>query len=179
MGSESRTCAVCSREMSLATVAGRSITNKVCESCLGLIGAQGGIPLRDFLDGLDVPVVVVDDDVVVKQANKPLLRLIGRDLPEIRGRRGGDVFECAYARLPEGCGKTVHCSGCAIRRSVTWTFITGESLNQVPAYLNRDMDTQFRQLGMLISTEKVWDMVLLRIDHIGTQPESQGRELMH
>jgi hypothetical protein len=139
--------------------------------CLEHVGARGGTPLLDFLDSLDVPVVVTDGDVVVKQANKPLLKLFGKELSQVTGYRGGDVFECEYAHLPEGCGRTVHCSGCAIRRSVEETFTTGKSLRNVQAYLNRDMVTQFQQLGLVISTEKAWGAVLLRIDHVGPRQE--------
>jgi hypothetical protein len=121
----------------------------------------------------------VDSDVVVAMANKPLLSLFGKTLSQVTGQRGGDVFECAYARLPEGCGRTVHCSGCAIRRAVTETFTTGRSLQKVLAYLNRDAVTQFLQLGMLISTEKVLGMVLLRVDHIGPQQKRRQRDLSH
>ena len=179
MDSGTRTCALCKKDVSSEAIAQRTITGSVCEECLQNVGAQSGMPLRDFLDGLGVPVVAVDSDVVVSMANKPLLALLGKNFSQVRGQRGGDVFECAYARLPGGCGRTVHCSGCAIRRAVTETFTTGRSLRGVLAYLNRDAITQFLQLGMLISTEKVWGMVLLRIDHIGPQQEPRQQSPSH
>jgi hypothetical protein len=79
------------------------------------------------------------------------------------GRLGGDVFECEYARHPDGCGRTIHCSGCAIRRSVTTTFQTGQALHHVPAQL-KQYPQENRQVEMLISTEKVGDTVWLRIE---------------
>ena len=169
--SDRTTCAMCHEGMPPETIALRAITGRICTECLGRFGARAGVPLLDFLDLLGVPVLVTDSDVVATLANKPLLALLGKSLSQVKGQRGGDVFECAYARLPEGCGKTVHCSGCAIRRAVTETFTTGKSLRNVPAYLNRDMVTQFLQLGLVISTEKVWGMVLLRVDHIGSEQE--------
>ena len=169
--SDRSTCAMCHRGMPPETIEPRAITGKICRDCLDLYGARAGVPLLDFLDLLGVPVLVADSDVVVLLANKPLLTLVGKNIAQVKGQRGGDVFECAYARLPGGCGKTVHCSGCAIRRAVTETFTTGKSLRNVLAYLNRDMVTQFLQLGLVISTEKAWGVVLLRIDHIGPQQE--------
>lgn len=163
-------CTVCHKDLPDDSRA-RSITGTICRECLCRFGARDGVPLMDFLDKLDMPVLAVDEDVVVSQANKPLLRLLGKDFSQISGRRGGDVFECAHAHLPEGCGRTVHCSGCAIRRAVTETFTTGRSLRNVPAYLDRDLATQVLQLGMSISTEKVWGVVLLRIDYVGPRPE--------
>jgi hypothetical protein len=174
-----RTCTLCKKEVSPEAIARRTITGSVCQECLDNVGAQSGMPLRDFLDGLGVPVLAVDSDVVVAMANKPLLSLFGKSLSQVTGQRGGDVFECAYARLAGGCGRTVHCSGCAIRRAVTETFTTGRSLQKVLAYLNRDAVTQFLQLGMLISTEKVLGMVLLRIDHIGPQQKRRQQDLSH
>jgi hypothetical protein len=162
-------CAMCHGDLPPETIAPRAITGSICDRCLDRFAAQAGVPLLDLLDRLDVPILVADGDGVAQLANKPLLTLLGKNLSQVTGRRGGDVFECAYARLPGGCGKTVHCSGCAIRLAVTETFTTGQSLRNVPAYLNRDMVTQFLQLGLVISTEKVWGMVLLRIDRIGPQ----------
>jgi hypothetical protein len=178
-GSQARSCAMCHKRMSPGVVARRAITGSICDECFRHVEARSGVPLLDFLDGLDVPVLVADGDCVVDLANKPLLELLGKDPSQVRGRRGGDVFECAYAHLPRGCGKTVHCSGCAIRRAVTETFVTGRSLRQVPAYLNRDMATQFLQLSLLISTEKAFGMVLLRIDHIGPQRGPREQSTHH
>ena len=172
-------CAMCHKEMPPETIEQRAITGKICTECLSRFGAHAGVPLVDFLDLLGVPILVTDSDVVVKMANKPLLALLGKELSDVKGQRGGDVFECAYARLPGGCGKTVHCSGCAIRRAVTETFTTGKTLRNVQAYLNRDMVTQFQQLGLVISTEKVWGVVLLRVDHIGPQQKPSQKSQYH
>ena len=174
-----QSCAICHKGISPGAAARRAITGSVCEECFHHLQARSGMPLIDFLDGLGVPVLMVDDDGVVELANKPLLALVGKDSSQVRRQRGGDVFECAYARLPEGCGRTVHCSGCAIRRAVTETFITGKSLHKVQAYLNRDTTTELLQLGLLISTEKAWGMVLLRIDHIGPRQELREQSLPH
>ena len=179
MQSDENTCAVCHRDMPLDTGESRAITGGICGECLDLFGARAGVPLLDFLDGLGMPVLVVDRDVVATFANRPLLDLLGKDLPRVKGHRGGDVFECAYAQLPGGCGNTYHCSGCAIRRAVTETFTTGKSLRNVPAYLNRDMATLMLQLALIISTEKAWGMVLLRIDHIGPKQESGPSSQCH
>ena len=172
------TCVICHNEVSLDPDRW-VITPDVCEECLHHVAAQSGVPLRDFLDRLGVPVLAVNDDAQVSLANKSAIELLGKDPTQIEARYAGDVFECAYARLPEGCGKTVHCSGCAIRRAVMETFMTGRSLHQVPAYLNRDATTQFLQLGLLISTQKLWGMVLLRIDHIGPAQGPSGHGNLH
>jgi hypothetical protein len=127
------------------------------------------MPLQQYLDGLGAPIVVVDPSGTVKTANKQARALLQRELSSIEGYRGGDVFECAYAGLPEGCGNTIHCSGCTIRRAVMETFDTEESKLKVPAILNRGNVGAPEQLQSLISTERVGDVVLLRIDAVGDQ----------
>lgn len=170
MSSKTHVCTRCKKEMPLVPAGSqldRLISGEVCDECLQDVGAQGGMPLRDFLDGLVVPVLLIDGEGAVQAANKATRELLKKDISQIEGYRGGDVFECANARLPEGCGRTQHCSGCAIRLTVMDTFLTGKSHRGVQAYLNRDFATQLLQLGLVISTEKIWDMVMLRIEYIG------------
>ncbi len=148
----------------------RIITGGLCQECFQHV-AESGMPLADFLDALEAPVLLVDSDVVVKAANQVVRTMLGKDISQVQGYRGGDVFVCAYARLPEGCGRTVHCSGCAIRLSVMETFTTGKSLLNVPAHLHQQVDNRFQPMDLRISTEKFWSMVLLRIDYIGPSGE--------
>jgi hypothetical protein len=82
------------------------------------------------------------------------------------GFRGGDVFECAYASLPGGCGETIHCEACTIRNTVMDTFKTGKSHLKTPAYLLQGIPDNYHEIQFEISTEKVKDVVLLRIDKI-------------
>ena len=170
---------MCHEGIPAEATAQRAITGGICEKCLSHFGTQAGTPLLEFLDRLDVPILLANNDGEVALVNQPLQAMLGKNLSQIKGKRGGDVFECAYARLPGGCGKTVHCSGCAIRRAVTETFLTGKSLRHVHAHLNRDMVTQILQLGLVISTEKAWGMVLLRIDHVGPEQESGRQDHRH
>jgi hypothetical protein len=169
--SDHKACSMCHAALPESPAAARAITGGICGECLVRMGEPGGMGLIDFLDQLEMPVLVIDDDVKVQQANKQMRALLGKDPSQIAGRLGGEVFECVHAREPGGCGRAIHCSGCAIRRAVTETFMTGRSLDNVPAYLHRDMITEYVELDLLISTEKVFSAVLLRIDHIGPRRE--------
>jgi len=122
------------------------------------------VPLLEYLDGLGAPVAVVDRAGVLKAANSQLCALVSQDLSLLRGKRGGDVFECSYAQLPEGCGQTIHCSACTIRRAVTETLETGRSQECIPASLRQGDPGEPRQAELLISTERAGSHVLLRID---------------
>lgn len=166
-------CASCRREMPPPSdsPAARPVTGEVCDECLSRVTGQTGISLGEFLDDLDAPVMLVDSDVTVMLANKLVRSILNKDISQIQGRRGGDVFECVYARLPGGCGRTIHCGGCAIRRAVTDTFLTGRGHAAVLATIHPDFGKSSRQVAIRISTEKIWNMVLLRLEQIGPAQE--------
>ena len=164
-----RICAWCKKELQgvdSQAVHENVITHSICETCKDNLLFQLGIELQVFLDSLDVPIVVVDGEGIIVTGNDQARTLLRKELPEIEGYKGGEVFECAYARLPEGCGNTIHCSGCTIRRTVMQTYETGRSFFRVPAVLNRDTPKEPDKTSLLISTERLADVVLLRIDKI-------------
>lgn len=74
------------------------------------------------------------------------------------------MFECVYSKLPEGCGKTIHCDGCTIRNTVMHTMQSSKSHLKIPARLLLGTTESVHEVQLLISTEKVKDVVLMRID---------------
>jgi PAS domain-containing protein len=125
-----------------------------------------GVELQRYLDSLPAPIVVVDPEGTIKTANDKTREMLGKELVPTEGYKRGVVFEYRFARLPEGCGNTMHCSACTIRRSVMETFAMGKSNARVPACLNQENSERSREVCLLISTEKVEDVVLLQIDEI-------------
>jgi PAS domain-containing protein len=164
-------CAWCHQELEAdpqhADEPGTEISHGICPSCKDYFLSGRRPTLDEFLNRLAVPVLVVDEQGVIALANQHALDILGKELNTVQGYKGGDAMECAYARLPGGCGKTEHCKACTIRNSVMETFDTGQSLLRVPAYLNRRTDDGTVRIRFLISTEKVDDTVLLRIDQVG------------
>ena len=164
-------CAWCRQELATGhQIAGdleTDISHGICPSCKDYC-LSGRRPTMDqFLDRSAAPVLVVDPQGEILFANKHALGLLGKDLEGVRGYKGGDAMECAYARLPGGCGRTEHCKACTIRNSVVETFNTGQSLLRVPAYLNRRTDDGTVRIRFLISTQKVDNTVFLRVDQVG------------
>jgi hypothetical protein len=139
------------------------ITHGICKSCKEYFFSKKDNTIDQLLNKLDAPVLVVNDAGDVLLANTQALHMLGKDLTMVKDLRIGTVMECAWARLPEGCGHTVHCVACTIRSNINTTFSTGKSLRRVPAVLHRS-NGKIHQADFLISTEKVDDMVLLRID---------------
>jgi hypothetical protein len=129
--------------------------------CRDNIEFQMGVPLWQYLNALPYPIVLVDGNVRAEWANTATRQLLGKSESDIIGNLGGEVFECAYSRLPGGCGHTVHCSGCVIRHSVTHTYTTGESCSRVPAVLHCGENNDLR---LYISTYKSGERVLLQIE---------------
>lgn len=164
-----RVCAWCKKTMGSTASDFHSaaiITHGICEECAAKFFGKLGVELNAFLDRIGVPVVVVDSKVSVKAANRQARALLQKNIPSSDDYMVGDAFECVHAKLPGGCGNTIHCSGCAIRNLVTDTYQTGMSHLKVPAYLNRETADDCRKVNLLISTEKVAGVVALRIDEV-------------
>ncbi len=95
-----------------------------------------GMSLSEYLDGLEQAVLVVTVDGRVVAANAKLAALFGREPRDMRGLLAGEAFACVHSRLPEGCGKTIHCRECTIRRAVNEVAETGVAQERIPAYLD-------------------------------------------
>lgn len=140
----------------------REITHGICDECISNIEFQQGVSLEHFLDALREPVLLCDSNLHVTFMNAAASALLGVEKNVFTARRPGQVFECQHARYPLGCGRQIHCSGCAIRMAVLQTASTGRSVHRMPATLEQDDGI----VRMLISTEKAGNMVLLRVDDL-------------
>lgn len=140
------------------------ISHGLCPDCLPTFMAGSGQPFTDFLDSLSGPIFVMDAECRVVGANTLGRQLVSQESVAIEGRLGGEVFECTYAKLPGGCGRSLHCKTCTIRNAVTRTAETGESCIRVQAFMDLGDISQDMTVRLLITTEKVNDLVLLRID---------------
>jgi hypothetical protein len=142
------------------------ISHGLCDKCAVHFLADIGVPLKEFIESLEAPVVTITDDARVGIANAHAKKLLGKKIGKITGESPGDVFECEYALLPDGCGQTVHCSGCVIRNTITDTLKTGTAHKDVPAFLNHNEPEGARKVDMLISTEKKGGVVFLSTKYL-------------
>ncbi len=141
-----------------------SVSHGVCEDCAQFFRSNKPTSIEKFINRIDIPIIVIDKNTDVLSANKYASVLFNKEILSPIQQPTGDVMECAYARLPEGCGRTTHCTGCTIRQSVTKTFETGEPMEKIEAYQYVVSDKNSRYMKMLISTKKVDKVVFLRID---------------
>jgi hypothetical protein len=172
-------CAWCGRALGTLRSTSASdpiITHGMCDGCLDERIKEAPSTLALFLDKLAGAVIALDLKSGIKTANRNALALLKKHISETAGHRTGDVLECANARLPGGCGKTRHCSGCIIRHTVEDTCHSGRSHVKTPAFLNNGRTDEFKKIDVVISTEKVGDVVLLRIDELGHNPETMTEQ---
>jgi len=142
------------------------ISHGICEACAFHLRASHGMAFETYIRGLQVPVAVVNDDSTVLFVSGMLKKMLAKDDVQIAGFPGGVVFECEYAYLPGGCGGTVHCDGCTIRNTVMDTHRDGLPRSRVNANLRqRTADGGSQNLALIISTEKVDDVVVLLIEN--------------
>jgi PAS domain-containing protein len=165
-----RICAWCKKDLdSLSTLEGIAelpITHGMCGDCARKVLSSKAMPLKNFLDQFPKPVFLVDAEGRIVIGNSPGCTFLHKKPEEVDGKLGGEAFDCNYARLPGGCGQTIHCKTCTIRLSVMDTLESGNSRIRIPAFPDLHHLTGEYQIRFLISTEKVGEAVLLQIDEV-------------
>ncbi len=102
-------------------------SHTICKACEAHFVPQwDGLSLSEYLDRFPQPVIVVNGQSVVTAVNQAVVDMSGRSREDLVGQLGGEVMECEYARLPEGCGQTEHCELCTIRNTIMTALQTGE-----------------------------------------------------
>jgi len=117
-----------------------------------------------LLDGIEVPVLLMQGNPrQVLTANRRALNLFGKDLRQVEGHRGGEVFDCEHSFSAAGCGMDANCEHCAIKGAIVDTFTTGvphEAAATLP--VRKAGASGYRALQ--VSTEKIGDLALVRIE---------------
>lgn len=163
-----RVCAWCQAQTGEVPTSGDdpwAVTHGICPACEEKFFGEAArsvrsVTLAELLEQLDEPVFVMEDDVAVG-ANRAARGLFDKELPEILARRSGEIFECVHAQDPAGCGNTVHCSGCTVRRAVQETLASGlPLLRRIVSPAGRD------DLRLRVTTERRGQAVLLRVERL-------------
>ena len=97
----------------------------ICEKILQQV--SGELNYSEWIKAIDAPLLLMQGNPrQVITANRKALELFEKELDEVEGRRGGQVFDCIYAFTEYGCGKDSNCEGCKIRDGIIDTFTTGK-----------------------------------------------------
>lgn len=138
------------------------VSHGICSECFDYFDKQiKGLSLERYLDEFEAPIIIVNAAGRILASNKMAEEMIGKPRREIFGLLGGEAMECVYARLPEGCGNTVHCETCTIRRTVMKAMESGEPQLHVDVTLKQET----REIKMVISTDKIDELVRIVIEN--------------
>lgn len=156
-------CSYCKKEMpEKEPFSENNISHTICDECYTYFKEQwSGLSLEKYLDKFNTPILIVDKNSRIVAANAMAEKFTGKVQREVIGLLGGDALECVYARLPEGCGKTVHCETCTIRRSVTEVVKNGKPQMHLPVEITQED----KSLNLFISTEKIGDLICITIEN--------------
>ncbi len=150
------------------------VTHGICGDCARAVLSFKAKQLQSFLDRFQEPVFLVTSEGRIVTANTAGLSALSKKPEEVDGKLGGEAFDCRYADLPGGCGQTVHCKTCTIRNTVMDTLESGKSHLKVAAYPDLHHITGDYRIRFLITTERVGDAVLLRIDDTSQEAVGHG-----
>jgi hypothetical protein len=153
--------AVCAWCQAVLTDGSGPVTHGICSSCAEEQVRRGGVDLAWFLESLPLPVAVVDAAGTVLSANSALRGRLPHPESAQAGVPCGDFFGCRHSSLPRGCGNTMYCPECSLRRLIVRTHQTGQASERVPVVLH---GRSGGDIELVVSAQKSGDAVLLRID---------------
>ncbi|PKM78097.1 MAG: hypothetical protein CVU90_03470 [Firmicutes bacterium HGW-Firmicutes-15] len=161
-------CSWCETEFSMTPEqsSGFIVTGGICISCTENFSLSNDtLTLREFIDTIDAPILVMQPEPrQVYTANKKALELFGKELSQMEGYRGGQVFDCLQSFTKLGCGKDINCEECKIKAAIVGTFNSGDSFKGVASSLEVKKNDKTSTYLLQISTEKTGDLALVRID---------------
>ena len=144
-----------------------SVEITMCVECLETLDKQWrGMTVGEYLDTLDAPIMLVNEERRMISCNKKAEKALGKKREVMRGLMAGEFLECHNSVLAEGCGKSIHCSACVIRQSLELTINSGEPVKEVTAYLNTMEHGIPVVRHIKVSTEKEGQYVRLQIHGI-------------
>lgn len=170
-----RRCFFCN--MPLASVGTQSeqvqISQGVCGHCLKKHSNHDQNSLAKMLNGLDVPVLVVNQKMHCIYGNHEAQQLTQLSFADLQHELPGNLLMCCYASQPGGCGQTEHCESCTIRNCIVKTFESGQPCKDVAVVLQRDDGHGQHSCQLIVSTQMFVNTVLLRIEQDPVASECQ------
>ncbi len=142
------------------------ISHGICPACSDTFSRYDGLSLQTYIDSMPIPILVVDTNTGVVGTNAKASEMLGCKPERLIDRVIGPVFDCAYSRLPQGCGRLIHCSGCVIRNCVLRTFNTGQPQVSVPATLTSGSPDELSEVVLTVTAVKTAGVVVLRLDQV-------------
>jgi len=146
------------------------VSHGICPRCSDNLEFQKGVSVSRFVEDLPYPIYFTITGQASSVPNKLARQQMRRPQSNLHTRCDKQVFECAEARLPEGCQRQFQCLGCVIRGAVATTSATGEPQLQVPAALMPSDPDLPSSVALRVSTLKIDPIVYLRLELISQEP---------
>jgi len=136
-------------------------THGICPDCyFTLLKENEGLSFNDYLETFEVPVVILDSERRIVAANQAALGMIDKPIDRVVGLLGGEALECLHSKLPEGCGKTLHCETCTIKNLILKTIEKRISYHNEPV----SIETERGRSDFLVSTIFCDDLVQIVLE---------------
>lgn len=171
MSAMQKTCAWCKTELDNSEYSSprrAPVSHGICELCSENFLTNPDLTLREFLDQIEEPLLVMESDIRVLTGNRTARDKLGKSLPAMQHHRMGGLIGCKNAARPGGCGLQQECQACRLRTSVFHTMRTGRGHQLVEATQQILSEGQINDVVYQISTEKVGGCVLMRLDRVRT-----------
>lgn len=165
----SQTCTACGKSTLPDTpLPPGDITPPLCAACLLQLSA-GNTPTA-WLEAIATPVLLMQGQPrQVITANRRGLALFGKELSEVAGHRGGQVFNCLHSFSEAGCGLDSNCQDCKIKGAIVDTFTTNTAHQAVATTLPIQSKGGTEPYHVQISTQKIGELALVRVERFDKQ----------
>lgn len=139
------------------------IAVEICEPCY--LQLSSGTNNTAWLEAIDAPVLLMQGQPrQVVTANQRALALFAKELSEVAGHRGGQVFDCLHSFTEAGCGLDSNCEDCKIKGAIVDTFATDTAHHAVATTLQIQKAGGIKTCLLQVSTKKIGALALVRIE---------------
>jgi PAS domain-containing protein len=116
--------------------------------------ARERLNLQTIFDAVNVGLLLIDEDGVVRRVNEMASRWVGKDFSASSCLQPGDFLGCIHAIAdPAGCGHTRFCALCPIRNSFETALRSGQSVHHIEAQATFETDGTATSLRLEISAD--------------------------
>ncbi|MCY3412668.1 MAG: PAS domain-containing protein [Candidatus Heimdallarchaeota archaeon] len=164
-------CAWCKKSISGEHEENAPISHGICDSCMiDLVHSDDAFD--GLIDTISTPILVFDEEVRLKTANKTALEILHKTKEELVDLLGGEVIQCIYSEMEVGCGNTEHCPACILRNTINETLETKKSKSNIETtHLIRQADNSVRNTSISVTSELISQLVMLQINDISSTSE--------
>jgi PAS domain-containing protein len=169
-------CAWCAKVLVEDTLADAVITHGICPECLKVLLSDIKLSLREFLDSIELPVLVTDENRAIREVNTAAENALGKSAAVLGGTNVGIAIECLHTGVMGECGADAYCAGCTFRKHIQDTYADGQPRHGEYTQHNVAEASGVTARQFRFSTTKIGELVLLAIEGINDRQSSPAPE---